>query len=133
MSEQMIMKSPGVEITTKIAKFGSISYQVANIGSVSVYTARKINPIAAVLVIVGIAAGFYANNLKGQGQDASLLFWIAAALVFGGILLQMFWPKKEFTFVLKTSSNDVHKIVSENGGYLESLQGAIETAFVERT
>src|SRR6202034_3849861 len=102
MSEQMIMKSPGVEITTKIAKFGSISYQVANIGSVSVYTARKINPIAAVLVIVGIAAGFYANNLKGQGQDASLLFWIAAALVFGGILLQMFWPKKEFTFVLKT-------------------------------
>jgi hypothetical protein len=71
-------------------KFGSISYQVANIGSVSVYTARKINPIAAVLVIVGIAAGFYANSLKGQGQDASLLFWIAAALVFGGILLQMF-------------------------------------------
>ena len=51
------MKAPGVEITTKIAKFGSISYQVANIGSVSVYTARKINPVAAIMVLIGISAG----------------------------------------------------------------------------
>jgi Family of unknown function (DUF6232) len=97
MTEQTIMKSPGVEITTKIAKFGTISYQVSNIGSVSVYTARKINPIAAVMFLVGIAAAFYANNLQSQGADASFVFWVAAALVLGGIVLQMFWPKKEFT------------------------------------
>jgi hypothetical protein len=133
MTEQMIMKSPGVEITTKIAKFGTISYQVANIGSVSVYTARKINPIAAIMVLLGIAAGVYANNLRLQGADASFIFWVGAALFLGGILLQMFWPKKEFTFVLKTSSNDVHKIVSDNGEYLDSLQGAIEAAFVAQT
>jgi hypothetical protein len=36
------------------------------------------------------------------------------AFIDGGIILQMLWPKREFTFVLKTSSNDVHKIVSEN-------------------
>jgi hypothetical protein len=59
MTEQTIMKATGVEITTKIARFGSISYQVANIGSVSVYTARKINPVAAVLVVAGIAAGLW--------------------------------------------------------------------------
>jgi Family of unknown function (DUF6232) len=129
----MIMKKPGVEITTKIAKFGTISYQVANIGSVSVYTARKINPVAAIMVLLGVAAAVYANNLREHGADASFGFWIAAALVIGGVLLQMFWPKKEFTFVLKTSSNDVHKIVSENGEYLDSLQGAIEAAFVAQT
>jgi hypothetical protein len=133
MTEQIIMKAPGVEITTKIAKFGSISYQVANIGSVSVYTARKINPIAAIMVFLGIAAAFYGNNLREQGTDASFVFWVAAALFLGGILLQMFWPKKEFTFVLKTSSNDVHKIVSENGEHLDSLQNAIEAAFVAQT
>ena len=133
MTEQMIMKAPGVEITTKIAKFGSISYQVANIGSVSVYTARKINPIAAIMVLLGIAAGVYGNNLRLQGADASFFFWVTAALVLGGLLLQMFWPKKEFTFILKTSSNDVHKIVSENGEHLDALQGAIETAFVAHT
>ena len=133
MTEQMIMKSPGVEITTKIARFGSISYQVANIGSVSVYTARKINPIAAIMVLLGIAAGVFGFNLSGQGADASFVLWVAAALFIGGILVQMFWPKKEFTFVLKTSSNDVHKIVSENGEYLDSLQGAIEAAFVAQT
>jgi hypothetical protein len=133
VTEQMILKSPGVEITTKIAKFGTISYQVSNIGSVSVYTARKINPIAAIIVVLGIAVGIYGNNLKTQGMDASFAFWITAALVIGGILLQMFWPKKEFTFILKTSSNDVHKIVSENGEHLDSLQGAIEAAFVAQT
>lgn len=133
MTEQIILNKPGVEITTKVAKFGTISYQVSNIGSVSVYTARKINPIAAIMVVMGIAAGFYGNNLKTQGVDPSLAFWLTAALIMCGILVQMFWPRKEFTFVLKTSSNDVHKIVSENGEYLDSLQGAIEAAFVAQT
>lgn len=133
MAEQVIMKATGVEITTKIARFGSISYQVANIGSVSVYTARKINLVAAILVLGGIAVGVFGGNLKGQAADqAQLFFAIAATLVIAGIILQMFWPKKEFTFVLKTSSNDVHKIVSENGEHLDALQSAIETAFIER-
>jgi hypothetical protein len=133
MAEQLILKKPGVEITTKIAKFGSISYQVANIGSVSVYTARKINLIAALLVVSGIAAGVYGNSVRVQGGDASFAAWITVALIICGIFLQVFWPKREFTFVLKTSSNDVHKIVSKDGEYLDSLQGAIETAFVEQT
>jgi hypothetical protein len=71
------------------------------------------------------------KNASSYGHRAR--YAVTAALVVGGILVQMFWPKKEFTFVLKTSSNDVHKIVSENGEYLDSLQGAIETAFVEQT
>jgi Family of unknown function (DUF6232) len=127
------MKASGVEITTKIAKFGTISYQVANIGSVSVYTARKINPIAAIMIFLGIVAAVVGFNLRGQGGDPSFAFWIAAAFFLGGILVQMFWPKKEFTFILKTASNDVHKIVSENGEYLDSLQSAIEAAFVAQS
>lgn len=133
MTEQMILKLEGVEITTKIAKFGNTSFQVSNIGSASVYTARKINPVAAIIVVAGIAAGFYANSLATRGADASSASWVVAALILGGVLLQLFWPKKEFTFVLKTSSNDVHKIVSDNGKYLDSLQGAIEVAFVSQT
>jgi hypothetical protein len=85
------------------------------------------------MVLLGIAAGVYGNNLRLQGADASFFFWVTAALVLGGLLLQMFWPKKEFTFILKTSSNDVHKIVSENGEHLDALQGAIEAAFVAQT
>ena len=49
----------------------------------------------------------------------------AATLIIDGIILQVLWPDKEFTFVLKTSSNDVHKD-------LDALQSAIETAFIER-
>jgi len=44
----------------------------------------------------------------------------------------MLWPKREFTFVLKTSSNDVHKIVSQNGEHPDALPTAIELAFIER-
>jgi hypothetical protein len=53
VAEEVLLKAGDVEITAKLARFGGISYRVANIGSVSVYSARKINPIAAVLVFVG--------------------------------------------------------------------------------
>jgi predicted RNA-binding protein YlqC (UPF0109 family) len=55
---------------------------------------------------------------------------ITSAVV--AFIIQSFWPKKVFTFVLKTSSNDVHKIISENGEHLDSLHAAIEAAFIER-
>jgi hypothetical protein len=37
------------------------------------------------------------------------------------------------TFILKTSSNDVHKIVSPDGEHLEAMQRALEEAFDRRT
>lgn len=133
MPERMIFKGDGAEITDKIAKFGAVSYQVANIGSVSVYEARKINLIAALIFVLGVVMIFVANNMQSQRSgDPSLFFLLAAVGVIGGILLQLFWPRKEFTFVLKTSSNDVHKIVSQNGEYLQQLQSSIELAFAER-
>jgi hypothetical protein len=125
------MKSADIEITTKIARFGTTTFQMSNIGSVSVYTAVKINLIAAALFVLGLVAGVYEYNLQEHGADPSFVFWITAAFIVAAVLLQMFWPRKEFTFVLKTSSNDVHKIVSDNGEFLDGLQGAIETAFIE--
>jgi hypothetical protein len=133
MSEDLLLKAGTIEITTKIARFGNISYQTANIGSVAVYAVRKINPIAAIMVIGGLALGLFGANLKGQQADqAPIFFAIAATLVIAGFIVQSLWPKREFTFVLKTSSNDVQKIVSQDGEHLDAIQRAVEAAFIER-
>lgn len=130
MGEDVLLKAGDVEITTKVARFGGISYQVANIGSVSVYSVRKINPIAAVMVFVGLAAAVFGANLKYPYADqAPIYFGVAITLIVGGFLVQSFWPKRETTFILRTSSNDVHKIVSPDGEQLEAMQQALEEAF----
>jgi hypothetical protein len=116
MPEDVLLRTARVEITTKVARFGSISYQISNIGSVAIYTAKKFNMIAVIMFALGIIAGFAGGNLKGpQADRAQVYFAVAATLIVGAIIVQMLWPKKEFTFVLKTSSNDIHKIVSPNG------------------
>jgi len=131
MAEQTLLKAGEAEITTKVVKFGPISYQVSNIGSVAVYLERKFNPIAVVIFIAAAGLGFYAYQLSPTNlHDAQVVGAVAATAAVIAIVIQFIWPKKVYTFVLKTSSNDVHKIVSENGEYLTDLQGAIEQAFV---
>lgn len=133
MAEQLILKAGTAEITTKIARFGPISYQIANIGSVAVYLDKKLNLIAIALFFAALALGFWAFNLNAQrAEQTQVVAAIAITSAVVAFFIQSFWPKKVFTFVLKTSSNDVHKIVSENGEHLDSLHTAIETAFIER-
>jgi len=133
MSEDLLLKAGSIEIGTKVARFGSVSYQVANIGSVAVYSVRRINPIAAIVFLIGVAAGLFGFNLKPpQSQQAPIFLAVAATLIVIGVIIQMLWPKREFTFVLKTSSNDVQKIVSTDGERLDAIQRAVEAAFIDR-
>lgn len=131
MQDQTILKRGSIEITTKIARFAGTTFQVSNVGSVATFVDRKFNIIAIALFVVSIVAGFvfFDMNSKQYGNSQVPLA-ITATCLIGGILLQMFWPRRLFTFVLKTSSNDVHRIVSEDGEFLEAIHGAIETAFV---
>jgi len=133
MSEDLLLKAGSIEIGTKVARFGGISYQVANIGSVAVYSVRRINPIAAIIFLIGVAAGLFGFNLKPpQSEQAPIFVAVAVTLVVVGIIIQMLWPKREFTFVLKTSSNDVQKIVSRDGESLYAIHRAVEGAFIDR-
>jgi hypothetical protein len=131
MEDQTIFQKGTIHITTKIARFGATTYQVANIGSVGTFIDRKFNIIAIVLFVVTVVAAFVAYDMYGKHYgEPQVAPAIAGTSLVAAVLLQMFWPRKVFTFVLKTSSNDVHKIVSEDGEFLESVQGAVETAFV---
>jgi hypothetical protein len=82
---------------------------------------------------VGLAAAVFGANLRYPYADqAPIYFGVAITLIVGGLLVQSFWPKRETTFILRTSG-DVHKIVSPDGERLEAMQQALEEAFVRRT
>ncbi|ABD87930.1 DUF6232 family protein [Rhodopseudomonas palustris] len=130
MSEQTLLKIGDIEITTKIARFGGISYQICNIGSIAIYTARKMNPIAVLMLVAAVVIGAFATSQANQQSDqTSMVVAIAAVLGIGAFIVQKFWPKHIFTLVLKTSSSDVQKIASEDREYLQSIQLAVEAAF----
>lgn len=133
MADETLLKSGDVEITTKVARFGQVTYQIANVGSVAVHVARKLNPIAVGLFLLAVIAGFVTNNAKNSYSDnTEILFAIALALLVAAIAVQLIWPKHVSTFVLKTSSNDVHKMESPDVASMYAIQHALEEAFIRR-
>ncbi len=134
MAERAIFKNKTIDITTKVARFGTISYQVSTIGSVSVFNAKKLSPWAIAIFFLAVVSFLVGSNLKGmQDQPGQIAFAIAATLLIGSFIVQNLWPRREFTFILKSCSGEVYKLVSDDGEYLESLQRALEMAFVEQT
>ena len=132
MSEYLLLKTGTIQITTKVARFDNISFQISNIGSVAVYHVRRLNLFAVTMFIGSVVLFIAGANLRGmQTQEGQICFAVSASLLLGGFVVQSLWPKKEFTFVLKTA-NDTHKIISLDGEYLDSIQHALESAFVDR-
>lgn len=133
MADEILLKSGTVEITTKVARFGGVSYQVANIGSVGVHVVRKFNPIAVAIFVAATLLGFYTYQLKQQYSDNTIYFFSAALLAFvASIAVQLIWPKLVSTLVMKTSSNDVEKMESTDLDAIYAIQHAIEDAFIRR-
>ena len=131
MEDTVILKRGAIEITTRIARFGPITFQVCNIGSVATYLDKQFNIIAVILFIVAVLAAFFGFDMNSKHYgEPQVAFGVAITALVLAVIVQMFWPRKIFTFVLKTSSNDVHKIVSEDGAWLESVHAALESAFI---
>jgi hypothetical protein len=133
MSETVLLKAATVEITTKVARFGNTSFQVANIGSVSLNVDRQINPFAIFCFLAGaaIAAFGFAEKVE-RPEYVGYALAIGATVAVFGFIIQLMWPRQVFTFLLKTSSNDVQKLVSTDGDHLDAIRTAVENAFIER-
>ncbi len=132
MAEQVILKNKHVDITTKVARFGTTSFQVSTIGSVSVFNAKKLSRVTIILVILALISFAMGSNLKGtQEQSGQIAFAVGITFMLVGIVIQSLWPRREFTFLLKSCSGEAYKLVSEDGEYLQSLHRALEFAFVE--
>jgi hypothetical protein len=133
MSEEVLLKTDTIEITTKVARLGDVAYQVANIGSVAVHVTRKLNPFAVALFAVAIVLGLVAFDSSTKSSEQASLFLVAAlALGTGGVAVQVLWPKLVSTLIIKTSSNDIYKMETMDGAHANAIRSAVEEAFVRR-
>jgi hypothetical protein len=134
MADEVLLRASGVEITPKIARFFNTSYQVANIGSVTVHVQRKMNSFAAFLLVMALVAVVGGFNAQSNNLDYAIwVFVAAAACIIGAIVVQNIWPKRISTLILKTSSGDIQALVSQDGAHVASVQQALEEAFIRRT
>jgi uncharacterized protein DUF6232 len=125
VNQELLYASKNVNITSTAAHFGNTTYQIANIGSVTIVDKRRLRGIAIALFLIGLALATQMNANQNMG-----------AVGIGGLILsiivQMVWPVRESTLVLKTSSGDIQAITSRDREYVDELKGAIEQAFAMR-
>jgi Family of unknown function (DUF6232) len=135
MQEAFLFNNEDVSVTERVARFGAISYQVSNIGSVAVYYERKLSTFAIFLFVAGLLGAAIAYFLYQEPQLRDYTIYAAgasAALILFSIFLQHMWPVYEYKFVLKTASNDEHAIVSRDRDMVFRLKAALEEAFARR-
>src|SRR5258707_7712743 len=107
MTENVLFSSLSVVVTPSVVRCGSTSYQVANIGSVAVHTARRVHRFALFLIIAGIIGLGVAYWLyREQLEFSSVVAVTGAICLLCGIIWQSNWPVIEYTLVLKTSSSE---------------------------
>jgi Family of unknown function (DUF6232) len=128
MAENVLYHSGAVVVTPTIARFGDTSYQIANIGSVSVSVRRRARPSAVVLMLLGCALVWLGLNQNSQDLVVGIVAAGAARLV-AGIVWQAKWPVLEYRLLFKTSSGDVQAITSREHQFVADTKEAIEKAF----
>jgi hypothetical protein len=135
MTQELLFELGDVRITPHLAQFGGTSYPIANIGSVRVVQHRRRNPLAVVLFLVGLA--LVAAAVAGGGWRQLLDIKLSATavglgLMAAAILLQLFWPRRIFTVMLKTPSGDIAAFSSRKKQLVFNIKQAVEQAFIAR-
>ena len=117
-------------VTPAMARFGPVSYQMANISSVAVYHRPKFNPVAVTLVLAAAALAAFAYFAREEQPDYSLWSTIAApvALLLGAAW-QRFRPVLEYHFVMKAAGNETETVATFDREQVLALREAIESAF----
>jgi hypothetical protein len=135
MEEAFLFQNEDVSVTEHVARFGGISYQVSNIGSVAVSYERKLSGFAIFLFLAGLVGIFVAYLMYQEPRISGYTVYAAGggvACVIFSMLWQHLWPVYEYRFVMKTSSGDMHTINSRDRERVFKLKAAFEEAFARR-
>lgn len=121
MAEEVYFRHGDVIIGPTMAHFGSTSYPIANIGSVSVKDIGRgaAAPLGVIVAIVGLI-------LLVQSK-----IFVALILLALGVVL-FIRAKPKAALVLKTSSGDVQAMESAEKQIIADTKAAIERAFMNR-
>ena len=135
MPQELLFELNGVRITPHIATFGGTSYQVANVGSVTVSPRKKLNPVAVVIFLLGLGIlGFAIVNsrMTGVGEEYFSMAVTGVAIMIAAVFLQLVWPGRTYGLLLRISSGEVNALTSRDKEFVYNVQKAIEQAFVVR-
>jgi hypothetical protein len=135
MPQELLFELNGVRITPHIATVGGTSYQVANVGSVTVSRRKKLNPVAVIIFLLGLGIlGFAIVNsrLTGLGEEYFSMAVTGVAIMIGAVFLQLVWPGRAYVLLFRISSGEVNALTSRDKEFVYNVQKAIEQAFVVR-
>jgi hypothetical protein len=135
MPQELLFELNGARVTPHIATFGGTSYQIANIGSVHVARRKRSNPVAVIILLLGlgtVATAIVKSRMTGLADEYFSMAATGIAVMFAALLLQLIWPGRVYVLILRTSSGDVGAVTSRNKEFVSNLQKAVEQAFVVR-
>jgi hypothetical protein len=118
-ASEMLFAHDDVIITKTVAKFGSTSFAVANIGSVMVQSARKARPLGYIVLVASLPVFYLSQPVAMLG-------------VVLGIALLLLLKSRTDTIVLKTSSGDIRALSSNDPVLVQRIREALEHAFALR-
>jgi Family of unknown function (DUF6232) len=134
VTDRPLFESGDTSIFPNLARFGDTSYQIANLSLVRVGYARKLNPLAVIMFLIGMGAMVVAYNMAGPIEGTRIVVGLGGILlVLMATVCQAMWPAREFTFTLKTNSGDVFTFTTENRKLAYDIKDAIEQGFVARS
>ena len=135
MPQELLFELNGARVTPHIATFGGTSYQIANIGSVHVARRKRSNPVAVIILLLGlgtVATAIVKSRMTGLADEYLSMAATGIAVMFAALLLQLIWPGRVYVLILRTSGGDVDAVTSRNKEFVSNLQKAVEQAFFVR-
>ena len=127
MEDEAVYKAGDVVITKTLARFGSTSYPINGIGSVSIAENSKRGGRVFGAIICGILTfisfGSFNSADPGPGVTFGVIFTaLTAMFVFGA------FAGPDFSLMLRTASGDAQALKSKDGGEVQRIKDAIERA-----
>jgi uncharacterized protein DUF6232 len=123
MSESIYYSKDGIQITNARAVFGSKTYALANVTSVSMGEAPRNLRGAAWLAVIGLAV--MVLGASGAGLYLGLIAVVAA-------MIMAVVAKPKYVVKIGSASGESHALISSDRTEVEQIVAAMNNAIVQR-
>jgi hypothetical protein len=126
--EEEFFKSGDVLVTRTRAIFGGTTFAISNVSLVRLHYVRKLAYWTIALLVLASLALLAGFNQPEYEPTRNIIIGIGVLLIIIAVVVQHFWPRKEYTFELKANSGDMHRFTIEDQKFAEGVKNAIEQA-----
>ena len=127
MPETTYYKDEKVQITDIRAIFGSKTYSMSNVTSVSMYEMPAKRTTGIIIALVGLLISlclFSISDSIGGGIFGILILIVGICLIFGA--------KEKYVVKIGIASGEVDGLVSHDSNYVQKIVEAMNQAIIQR-